>query len=146
MTYNRMLVHLSVLLGFVLMWAFMIQVIRNDWILDPHGWSKLQRQVTDIDNYPRWERVVVDDVVDGDTINAHIGYIYCQWQLTGINAPDSGEASERAIVALKRKLSGKKVLMHRDRAPDDETCYVTLFADGENINQWMLDNGYAVED
>ena len=92
-------------------------------------------------------------VVDGDTVDLVIdlGFDISQkmrCRLWGINAP---EMNTKAGVAARAALLGKvqagpvRVDSHKDRSDKYGRYLAELFVGDENLNQWMVDNGHAVE-
>lgn len=147
MTHKEVFVMLSFLLCLVMVCykVFHVDVLdlQSGFTLDTHGWKRLQREVSDTDNYPRWDVGKVFAVYDGDTVQLGSNiYFATKHSLTGIDAPDTGEEAKISQHALGDKVRDKEVRYHLDRKRGD-VLYVTLFVDGENVNQWMLDNGYA---
>jgi endonuclease YncB( thermonuclease family) len=112
--------------------------------LDTHGWNRMQHEVSDPANYPNWWSGTLYELEDGDSVDIMRGngYLTKRYALTGINAPDSGQEAEASKLALYGKLKDKRVYVHWDDI-NGGVEYATLFVDGVNVNQWMLDNGYA---
>jgi endonuclease YncB( thermonuclease family) len=92
----------------------------------------------------------VASVIDGDTIEIHGTRI----RLFGIDAPESGQActiegrawpcGRRAAFALADKIRGQSVeCRQKDRDRFDRVVAVCR-ADGEDINGWMVYQGWAV--
>jgi micrococcal nuclease len=102
------------------------------------------------------------EVVDGDTVKLDIDlgftvHVKVKVRLRGINAPEKrGEtkaAGLEAKEALKTLLENKPIRLTSHKAPVTEsfgrwlgTLSVPVDATGQfiNINQWLIDNGYAV--
>lgn len=98
-------------------------------------------------------------VVDGDTIVAEIDlgfevYLHNEHlRLLGINTPERGEDGyHTATDALSERVGGKEVFIctvKAKRSDKEQTgkygrYLATVYLDGENINQWMLEQGFAV--
>lgn len=91
-------------------------------------------------------------IVDGDTVELRIDVGFHFWfrynvRLMGIDTPEvRGEtkaAGLAASAALREKIEGKELFV-RTYAPDKYGRWLaTLFVDGEDINQWLIDNGFA---
>jgi micrococcal nuclease len=95
-------------------------------------------------------------VIDGDTVELDIDLGFdirhrCMARLRGINAPEvTGATKESGLMsrdALKMMLGDGRVVVtteyHRERDKYGR-CLVQIQKDGININQKMIDEGYAV--
>lgn len=98
-------------------------------------------------------------VVDGDTIVAEIDlgfevYLHNEHlRLLGINTPERGEEGyHSATDALSERVGGKEVYVctvKAKRSDKEQTgkygrYLATVYVDGENINLWMLEQGFGV--
>jgi endonuclease YncB( thermonuclease family) len=100
-----------------------------------------------------YERVTLVRVVDGDTIVCDLNFgfrITSQqvFRLRGIDAPESNrkesaEAGRKSKDALIQRLSGKTLTMSTHKTDKYGRYVCDLFADGENVCAWMVDNGFA---
>jgi len=99
-------------------------------------------------------KATVVKVIDGDTVDLNVSLGFHIWlsirtRLRGINAPEVSDAMGRAV---------RDIL--RDYLPIDSTVNVTTYKDptdkygrwlavitfnGVNINNWLVENGYAEE-
>ena len=108
----------------------------------------------------QYEAKVVS-VYDGDTVRADIDLGFNTWRhneplrLHGIDTPelrgkgvtDAEKAdAEKARDALREKILGKAVLVCtiKDRTGKYGRYLARIFVDGENVNEWLLREGYAV--
>lgn len=100
-------------------------------------------------------RAIVDQVIDGDTIDVRLGDTRHRVRLLGIDAPESvaptvpvqcfgHEASEALRLLLP---PGTTVELHRDVESHDHygrlLAYVHRSDDQLFVNRWLLDEGYA---
>jgi len=100
-------------------------------------------------------RAHVCSVHDGDTIRADIdlgfkiSIINTSLRLAGIDAPElRGSEKERGVDArnaLAARIAGRDIVVEtdRDKAGKYGRYFATVWLNGENINKWMIDNGYA---
>lgn len=108
-------------------------------------------------------RCKINKVVDGDTveIDLDLGFnmmlVNQRVRMAGIDTPESrtsnSEEKERGIIS-KKKLAEKlpvgswqKIQTMRSDANDDKfgrILGVFIMEDGMSLNQWMIDNNYAV--
>lgn len=99
---------------------------------------------------------VIVRVVDGDTVVADIDLGFRTWRrdehlrLFGIDAPEvRGEHRENGL-ASARALEGRilrktvTVCTIRDKVGSFGRYLAVIYLDGENINDWLVDAGYAV--
>ena len=100
-------------------------------------------------------RAIVTKVYDGDTIWADIDLGFYTWKkdehlrLLGINAPEvRGPERPQGLVArdaLAGRIMGKEIIIRTEK--DSRGKYGRFLAwiwlDGENINQWMVEQGFA---
>lgn len=98
----------------------------------------------------------LDRVVDGDTVHLDVDLGFTLWRsndsyrLGRIDAPEmSTAAGPLAKSALEGYLAHPdgtpKVLMVQTQKADKYGRYlIELFADGVNVNDWMVANGFAV--
>ena len=97
----------------------------------------------------------VTKVYDGDTITVDIDLGFFIWtkdqtiRLTGINTPEiRGEERPEGLIsadALRLRILNKEVILatQKDSKGKYGRWLATVYLDGENINQWLLDEGYA---
>lgn len=103
-----------------------------------------------------WYRAFVDKIYDGDTVTCTID---CGFNLSmtnqkirlyGINCPEVRGAQKTAGIIsrdmLRKKIMHKHVLLQtfKDKKGKYGRYLGTLFLDGENINEWIVHNGYGV--
>lgn len=100
---------------------------------------------------------VIKEVYDGDTVTIDLDlgfYIHVfnqKFRLLYVDAPElRGKTKELGILsrdALREKILGKSVIIQTYKDSKDKfgrwLCEIVL--DGENINQWLINEGYAVE-
>ena len=98
-------------------------------------------------------------VVDGDTVDflcdlGHSVAIKERYRLYGINAPETrtrDRAEKKRGLEAKRwlidRLTDKDIIIrtHKDKKGKFGRYLATIFIDGENVNQEMVDKGLAVE-
>ena len=101
----------------------------------------------------------IDRVIDGDTcdIIVNVGFsilLQERFRLYGINAPETrtrDRAEKKRGLEAKRwlidRLTDKDIIIrtHKDKKGKFGRYLATLFVDGENVNQEMVDKGLAVE-
>lgn len=105
----------------------------------------------------RYSKCKVDRIVDGDTVDLWINlgfstFIKKRIRLAGINTPESRTRD------LEEKKRGKAATAYMEKLLESGTCDLdshalgkygrvlgTLWADGANLNQEMIDAGHAVE-
>jgi micrococcal nuclease len=96
----------------------------------------------------------IDSVYDGDTVTAtiYLGFFVTvteKFRLLGINTPElrkgnDREAGKAARDYLASLIEGKDVIMKTEKSPEKYGRWLsTVFVDGENINQKMIDAGHA---
>ncbi len=93
-------------------------------------------------------------VYDGDTVTADIDLGFEVWlrdqrlRLLNINTPEvRGKSKKEGIVArdaLRARILGKEVIIKSDRKGKYGRWLVEIFVEEENINSWLLSEGYAV--
>jgi micrococcal nuclease len=98
-------------------------------------------------------------VIDGDTVVADIDLGFDTWRhnerlrLAGIETPEKGaEGYEQSTEALASKVSSREVYICTVKAKrsDKEVkggfgrYLATIWKDSLNLNQWLLDEGYAI--
>jgi len=100
-------------------------------------------------------RAFVENVYDGDsitcTIDCGFGLIMKKRKirLSNIDTPEiRGETKEDAILIrdkLREKILGKNVILksEKDRKCKYGRYLATIFINGENVNEWLIENGYA---
>ena len=103
----------------------------------------------------------VVDVYDGDSITLNIDQGFGDWKMkqkirfSVIDAPElKGDERPAGLAArdvLRDKILGKEVIIKTEKNTRREEkkdahgrWLVTVYLDDVDINQWMLDNGYAV--
>jgi micrococcal nuclease len=96
--------------------------------------------------------VEVIDVYDGDTVHLDIDLGFHVWRrgeryrLARINAPEiktpTGPASRDALAGQLAK--AQQVIVTTSKADNYGRYLVEILADGANVNDWMVANGYAV--
>jgi micrococcal nuclease len=86
-------------------------------------------------------------VVDGDTVRLDLDLGFRLWRLNEtyrlnrINAPEHDESARKA---LEDKLRSANELVVRTHKDDKYRRYlIELYADGENVNDWLVSSGYA---
>lgn len=101
---------------------------------------------------------LVTDVHDGDTVTVDIDlglFITLRQEkirLFGINAPEVTGASKpeglKSRDALRQRVLNQQISLQtiKDRKEKYGRWLGIVNLNGESINQWMLDNGYAVVD
>lgn len=92
-------------------------------------------------------------VVDGDTVVLDIDLGFGVWKhgercrLAGIDAPEiptsEGYTAADAL-AHKLTVSGLVAFTKKDSQDKYGRYLVTIFVGGENVNEWMVNNHYAV--
>lgn len=99
-------------------------------------------------------KATVIDVYDGDTITAKVdlGFLVSQemkLRLYGIDTPElrGPERPEGLKVRdiLREKILNKEVIIHsyKDKQGKYGRYLANIFLDGEDINQWLVDQGHA---
>lgn len=83
-------------------------------------------------------------VTDGDTIVLLVGKTSHRIRLSSIDAPERSQAYGKASrMALGEFLRGKTVTVLVNGKDRYRRLLGTVFADDENVNEWMLRNGWA---
>ncbi len=96
----------------------------------------------------------IKDVYDGDTVTAvvDLGFLHYQemkLRLYGIDTPElRGDEREQGIIVrdiLREKILDKDVEIHsyKDKQGKYGRYLATIMLEGEDINQWLVDNGHA---
>lgn len=100
-------------------------------------------------------RAIVTSVYDGDTVTADVDLGFKTWRrderlrLYGIDAPEVRGAERpaglRSRDALRSRISGKEVIICtiKDKTGKYGRYLAEIFLDQENINDWLLAQGYA---
>jgi len=100
-------------------------------------------------------RAIVTKVYDGDTITADIDLGFGivtkkqKIRLLGINTPEvRGSEKPQGIIsrdALRQRILGKEVIIKtsKDKKGKYGRWLGEVFVEDENINQWLLKEGYA---
>ncbi|WP_158972343.1 thermonuclease family protein [Chachezhania sediminis] len=98
-------------------------------------------------------------MIDGDTVVADIDLGFRVWlrdehlRLFGIDAPENGtEAGHAVTEALRERIGGRTLYICTTKAKHSDTeakgsfgrYLVTIFDDGLNLNEWLLESGRAV--
>ena len=96
---------------------------------------------------------IIVSVYDGDTVTADIDLGFEVWlkgqklRLLNINTPEvRGKEKAEGIVsrdALRSRILGKEVKIKSDRKGKYGRWLVEIFLDDENINNWLLAEGFA---
>ena len=101
-------------------------------------------------------KAYVEKVYDGDTITCTIdcGFNMSmknqKIRLYGINCPElrgtEKEAGKVARDQLRNQILHKNILIEtfKDKKGKDGRYLATVFLDNVNINEWLVQNGYAV--
>lgn len=104
----------------------------------------------------KYEVVGMPLVHDGDTVTVTVDlgfrlYHTLQVRMVGINAPElitaAGKAAKVALDAfvVAAGITGWTAVTYKDGKEKYGRWLATLYSPtGENVNQWMLDHGYAV--
>lgn len=93
----------------------------------------------------------VDKVVDGDTIFCTVDlgfkiFVKEKFRFAIINAPEmSTPEGSVSKGILEQKILNKNVILNVDKQDKYGRWLVTVFIGDENINEFMLQNGYAVK-
>lgn len=99
---------------------------------------------------------IITEVYDGDTVTANIDlgfymHIHNQkFRLLYVDAPEiKGSTKELGTLsrnALREKVLGKEVILRTYKDSKDKygRWLCEIFVGDENINQWLIDEGYAV--
>jgi len=99
----------------------------------------------------------IKQVYDGDTITIDLDlgfYIHVfnqKFRLLYVDAPEiRGKSKTLGIAsrdALRDKILGKEVIIQTFKDSKDKygRWLCEIFLDGENINQWLIDNGHATQ-
>lgn len=102
-----------------------------------------------------WYDAIVKEVYDGDTVTIDIDLGFNTWtmnqkfRLYGVDAPEiRGETKENGIIsrdALRNQVLNQQVIIHtiKDRKDKYGRWLCEIYKGALNINQWMIDNGYA---
>jgi len=130
------------------------------WWYDAAAGKKSWHKESDMEEYRFHYGAEVLHVVDGDTIDLKVDlgfriYRELRVRLYGLDAPetfgvkkDSAEyaAGKKAADYLRSRIEGKWVVVrtHKDATEKFGRYLATVYLDGVNINQELLDQGYAV--
>ena len=102
-------------------------------------------------NY-RFENVICDRVVDGDTIDCIIDFGFDlvkkeRFRLNRINAPETrGKEKERGLISkkfLKELIEGKSVIIETQKKGKYGRYLCELYFDKVNINDFLVDQEMA---
>lgn len=103
-------------------------------------------------------RAEIVRVIDGDTVVADIDLGFEIWvrnehlRLAGVEAPERGTAGARAASdALRDRVEGRNLyictqkMKRKDREAKGSfgRYLVTIYDDGANVNDWLIDSGFA---
>lgn len=99
---------------------------------------------------------LLERVVDADTVDLLVDtgfrrYMIDRFRLYGIDAPERGQIGwAEGKYALEAKLPMDAQLIietyhprERDERDNFGRWLATIYLDGENINEWLVDQGYA---
>ena len=99
-------------------------------------------------------KAIVTAVYDGDTVTADIDLGFEVWlhgqklRLLKINTPEvRGKTRAEGLIArdaLRNRILGKEIIVKSDRRGKYGRWLVEIIIDNENINDWLLKEGYAV--
>ena len=99
-------------------------------------------------------KAIVTAVYDGDTVTADIDLGFEVWlhgqklRLLNINTPEvRGKTRAEGLIArdaLRNRILGKEIIVKSDRRGKYGRWLVEIIIDDENINDWLLKEGYAV--
>lgn len=99
-------------------------------------------------------KATITAVYDGDTVTADIDLGFEVWlhgqklRLLNINTPEvRGKTRPEGLIArdaLRNRILGKEVIVKSDRRGKYGRWLVEIIIDEENINSWLLSEGYAV--
>lgn len=103
-------------------------------------------------------KALVTSVYDGDTITVNLDLGLNSWlkgkkcRLFGIDTPelrgDDKEAGKRARDALRKLILDKEVIIktEKDKSGKYGRLLVTVYTlNGFNVNEWLVNNGFAVK-
>lgn len=86
----------------------------------------------------------VTGVIDGDTIKVQLSSGPVTVRLAHIDAPELSQSGGGAATrALHGRLLGQEVSLDVAARDDPERVLAVVFLDGENVNAWMVKQGYA---
>lgn len=94
-------------------------------------------------------KAVVDRVVDGDTICCTLDlgfniFIKEKFRLAVVNTPETSTPEGLEVKKIVTdKLAGKTVVIKVLKQDKYGRWLATVILDGQDFNQWLLDNGYA---
>lgn len=94
-------------------------------------------------------KAIVDRVVDGDTICCTLDlgfniFIKEKFRLAVINAPETSTSEGKEVKQLlSDMLTGKSVILNTEKQDKYGRWLATVLLDGQDINQWLLNNGHA---
>ena len=99
-------------------------------------------------------KATITAVYDGDTVTADIDLGFEVWlhgqklRLLNINTREvRGKTRPEGLIArdaLRNRILGKEVIVKSDRRGKYGRWLVEIIIDEENINSWLLSEGYAV--
>ncbi len=83
-------------------------------------------------------------IADADTVTVLNGSTQVKIRLAGIDAPESNQAyGNKAKQALAGRIAGKTVQVNVTSKDRYGRSIGTIMLDGENINHWLVANGWA---
>jgi endonuclease YncB( thermonuclease family) len=86
----------------------------------------------------------VTHVIDGDTLNIELSSGPITVRLASIDAPEHDQpGGAEATAALGRRLEGRQVEVAVEAQDQYERLVAIVHLGGENINSWMVQQGYA---
>lgn len=96
-------------------------------------------------------KATVSKVIDGDTIHALVDlgfkvYTDIVFRLSDINAPERFTSEGKiATAALTNKILHQPITVDSRGKDKYGRWLATIYHNGENINHWLLSEGYAAE-
>ncbi|MFT8313291.1 MAG: thermonuclease family protein [Clostridium sp.] len=94
-------------------------------------------------------KAFVERVIDGDTIQCHLDlgfniFVKEKFRLAVINAPETSTPEGKEVKTLvENKLTGETVVLRVLKQDKYGRWLATVILDGQDFNQWLLDNGHA---
>lgn len=103
--------------------------------------------------YPirQFDYALVYNCVDGDTVDIEtdLGFsvkVRHRFRLARINTPERGAAGwAEATAALRAKVQGKVCTIQSEKLDKYGRYLAEIIVDGENINDYLVVNGFAVK-
>lgn len=93
----------------------------------------------------------VDRVVDGDTIVCIVDCGFCisvkeKFRLANINAPETSTPEGLQVKQIVTEmLTGKDIILNVDGKDKYGRWIATIIFNGVNVNDYLLNNGYAIK-